>query len=187
MRSICRVILSGSQFWIPFGGTYLDQNFNVASRINISGWHFSASLFIGPCSCRAIIIFSESQFQIRLEPYIWTRTQFGQTWTRLCYGRFGICQDYPCVGYLGPGSLEICVWSPACSFPSTVTPVSSCHSTYSSHIIAVSSLIPRILLVGCDGLIFAFSINFIINHSSLSSHLYLILDELSYLLKTLLL
>ena len=59
------VTLSGSQFWVPFRGPYLDQNPNLASRIDISGHHFSAPLFIGPCSCRAVMTFSGSQFGIR--------------------------------------------------------------------------------------------------------------------------
>jgi len=58
------VTLSGSQFWIPVWGPYLDQNPNLASRIDISGHHFSAPLFIGPRSCRAITTFSGSQFWI---------------------------------------------------------------------------------------------------------------------------
>jgi hypothetical protein len=70
MRSTYRV--TGSQFWIPFGGPYLDQNPNLASRVNVSGHNFSAPLFIGPCSCRAVIIFSENQFRIRLRAHIWT-------------------------------------------------------------------------------------------------------------------
>jgi SRF-type transcription factor (DNA-binding and dimerisation domain) len=51
------VTLSGSQFWIPFGGPYLDQN---PSRIDISGHHFSTPLFIRLCSCRAVMTFNGS-------------------------------------------------------------------------------------------------------------------------------
>src|SRR2546421_2781846 len=53
--------LSRRQFWIPFGGPYLNQNPNLA---------FSVPLFIGPCSCRAVMTFSGSQFRIHLGLYL---------------------------------------------------------------------------------------------------------------------